>query len=486
MYKQVSVSILLSSLIVACNSDSSNEDGNPLAKSSVINLTTSRTGTSGDIIDINADGKMDLIVGAPEAKPSSEKSGAALIYLDYANNPAATINSYLPGENAGDYYGFSFANLGDVNGDTIDDFAIGAINAEGQASISGAVYVYQGGKNPPNLLAKLKGENSFDKFGFAISGGDVNGDGINDAIVTAPYTFHEEFQAGAVYVFFGGATLSDQPDVIIQGDKINASVGKAVDTGDVNGDGIADIIMDGHAKVFIYYGGTNLKTKIETDPTPDVKIRSDGGAHGGSGFGYTIAFAGDMNGDGFGDIIVGNPRRSAPTVYDNTGSFYIFKGGDDLPSEYFEDNIDYRLVKVVGATANDKFASSIKVLPDVDGNGTHDILVGAKWADGGADGKSLITGNVYLFHGEDLLVEDATKELTVAEAVKAFPQNISSAEYGAFVASDEHSVFAGSPGSNKHDGGVALNDLHGGSDVVIADHDHESHVSTEDPHAGHH
>ena len=485
MYKKIGVTILLTTLVAACNSDSTDEDdGNPQAKTAVINLTTSRVGASGDIVDLNNDGKMDLIVGAPEAKPSSEKTGAALIYLDYKNNPATTVDSYLTGESDGDYYGFSYADIGDVNGDDINDYALGAINAEGDAVISGAAYVYEGGAYPPRLLAKLNGENAFDKFGFAITGGDVNGDGISDAIVTAPYTFHDEFQAGAVYVYFGGSDFSDKPDVVIQGDKINASVGKAVATGDVNGDGIADILMDGHAKVFIYYGGADLKTRIENDMTPDVKIRSDGCCHGGSGFGYTIAYPGDVDGDGFGDIVIGNPRRSAATVYDNAGSFYIFKGGDDLPSEFFESVVERRIVKIASSVANDRFAESVKVLPDVDGNGTVDFLIGAKWAD---NGESLITGNVYLFHGEDLRVDDPSVELTVSAANKAFPQNKSSAEYGSFVASDAQSVFVGSPGSNKHDGSVELKDLlNGGSDVIVAQHDHSEHSDDEHAAHGHH
>jgi len=482
MYKRISSTILLSSLVFACTTDpNNNEEGNPQAKSSLINLTASRAGVSGDIADFNNDGKMDLIVGAPEAKPSSNKSGAALIYLDYENNPADTIDDYLAGEGDGDYFGFSYSNLGDVDGDNISDYAIGAINAEGHAPISGSAYVYKGGEYPPQLLVKLKGENTFDKLGYALTGGDVNGDGIGDIISTAPFTFHEEFQAGAVYVFFGGEKLSDQPDIIIQGDKINASVGKAVATGDVNGDGFADIIMDGHAKVFIYYGGTDIKSRIENDMTPDVKIRSDGCCHGGSGFGYTIAYAGDVDGDGFGDIFVGNPNRSSAAVYDNAGSFYIFKGGDDLPSEFFEDVAERRIVKVASTIPNDRFASSVKVLPDIDGNGVIDFLVGAKWANGGIDGTTEITGNVYLFHGEDLLIEDSSIQLSVANAAMAFPQDKASAEYGAFVASDSHNIFAGMPGANKHDGGAVLKSLHnGGSDVVIvqldeSEHDHATH-----------
>ena len=141
-------------------------------------------------------------------------------------------------------------------------------------------------------------------------------------------------------------------------------------------------------------------------------------------------------------------------------------------------------MKVASSIANDRFAYSVKVIPDTDGNGTVDFLVGAKWANTSPERDGLITGNVYLFHGEDLLVEDSSVELSVSVASKAFPQNSVSAEYGAFVASDGQTVFAGAPGSNKHDGSVELKDLRAdGSEVVIAEHDHSEH---EHHSGGHH
>ncbi len=464
--KKLGIGILLPGLLVSCF-DKPEEDGNPNQKTGVVNMTTSRLGMSGGFFDINSDGQIDFIAGAPQANVGS-KSGAAMIYLDYKNNPAQTADAILTGEADGDFFGFNFANVGDVNGDSKPDFAISALNAEGEAGLSGAVYVYQGGEFPPKLIAKLNGEHAFDKFGFSITGADVNGDGVSDVIVSAPHTFHEEFQAGAVYVYFGGTSFDSKPDVLIKGDKVKAGVGMAVAAGDVNGDDIADIIMDAHSKVYIYYGGSDIDTRINEDPTPDVNIRSDSGRHGGSGFGYALAYLGDVDGDGFGDIAIGNRRRSSPSFYDNAGSLYVFKGGDNLPAEYFEDNTDYRMVKVVGNGFDEQLAYSIAAVGDIDGGGSPDLVVGARWANSGADGDDLITGNVYLFYGEDLNAADPAVDQTVELAAMKFAQQSGSAELGSFVAVHEHKLVSGMPGANKHDGGLLMSELHEGSSITVS------------------
>ena len=450
----------------ACGGGSDN-DGNPNADQLSINLDTSRLGASGGFIDINADGFADAIIGAPEATSSVNKTGAAVLFLGSEDGLSNTIDAAMAGEGNGDFFGFSYANVGDVNDDDKDDFVIGAINAEGDAGISGAAYVYKGGEFPPEMLLKLNGQESFDKFGYAIAGGDVNDDGVNDILVSSPYTFTEDFQSGSVNIYFGGKEIDNKPDVIIKGDKVNASVGIAIATGDVNGDGVDDIIMDGHAKVFIYYGGKTLKENIAADPTPNVKIRSDGGAHGGSGFGYTLAYVGDVNNDEIGDFAIGNPRRSNPSTYDNRGSFYIFKGGKNLPKEYFEDDAEQRIVKIIGGQADDHFASAITLTKDVNGGGKKDLLIGADWADSGTEEDERITGNVYLFHTEELVVADPLVELNVGDAAKNYPIKQNSAEYGKFVAADNDSMLSGASGSEKHNGGVMLKNINSGSDEKV-------------------
>ena len=476
------VPIALSGMLVACGGG---DDGNPNAGDASVNYTTSRLGMSGGFVDVNGDGKKDLIVGAPEAKASSKKTGVATVYLAGENGIEEKASAVLEGEGEGDFFGFSFTNLGDVNGDSKNDFAIGALNAEGEAGISGAVYVYKGGENPPVLLAKLKGLNAFDKFGYSITSGDVNGDGLKDILVSSPHTFNEDYQSGVVSVYFGGESIAEKADVMIRGDKVNASVGQAVASGDINGDNIDDIIMDVSAKVYIYYGGADIKTRIADNVTPNVKIRSDSGGHGGSGFGYALAYAGDVDGDGYGDIAVSNPRRSNPATYDSSGSFYIFKGGKDLPAEFFEDNTDYRLVKVTGADMDDHLGSFIRNAGDVDGGGKPDFLVGANWANGGDDGKKMITGNIFLFHGEDLVVSKPEEDQAITLAKHAFPMSDSSSEYGGAIDSDGHLIFSGTPGANRHDGGYVLTYVHDGKAVVV-DENASNASAAADPHAGHH
>ncbi|MDH5232500.1 MAG: integrin alpha [Gammaproteobacteria bacterium] len=451
-------------LLVGCGAGSK-DDGNPNAGSGVINFKTSRIGSAGGFVDVNNDGNQDLIIGAPEAQGGEHKTGVATVMLAEGDTIRQHIYTTLSGEKKGDFFGYTIANLGDVNGDDKEDFAIGAINAEGEAGISGAVYVYQGSEHGPVLISKLKGEEAFSKFGFSIAGGDLNNDGINDVVVSAPYTFSQEFQAGAVYIYFGGHHLSHEADVVIKGDKVNASVGFALATGDVNGDNIDDLIMDGHSKVFIYYGGADIKTRIAENMTPNVNIRSDAGAHGGSGFGWSLAYAGDVDGDGFGDIAVGNPRRSSPSVYDSAGSFYIFRGGDNLPAEFFEDDATHRLVKIVGSSNDDHLGSAIVNIGDVNDDQKPDFLVGANWANAGADGKATIAGVVYLFHSDKLNVADASHDQSVLLATHAYSLEQSSAEFGTTIAAKGETLFSGAPGAHKHDGGFAVVSIHDGGKV---------------------
>lgn len=471
--KKTSLILLLSFVLVACIDGEKNNQGggNPNAGTGVVNYSKSRLGTAGGFIDLNGDGTEDAVAGAPEAHASDIKPGVVALYLMDADASTDEASMSLQGEGDGDFFGFSFAKLGDVDGDGKADFAIGAINAEGDAGMSGAAYVYRGGVYPPQQLLKLKGERAFDKFGFSLAGGDVNNDGINDIIVGAPYTITENyFQSGAVYVYFGSASMSGAPDIVIKGEKVQANIGTAVTTGDVNGDNVVDLIMDGHAKAYIYYGGTDIQSRINADPVPNVNIRSDSGRHGGSGFAYTLAYAGDINGDGIGDIAIANPRRSDPATYDNRGSVYIFKGfaaAVDEHVEFFEDNVNYRLVKIEGDSTDDQFGSAITMSADMSGDGTPELLVGARWANGGSDGTQLITGNTYLFHGEDLNVDDPAVALTVAAAHAAYPHDTLSSEFGTFVDVNDHIFISGAPGANQHDGAVLYKHLHDGTDVVV-------------------
>lgn len=446
-------------LMSGCTVEPPAVDGNPFAGKGVLNLTTAKLGQAGGFIDANSDGYADIIVGAPEASIARKKTGAALVYYGKQNGYTATPDVELTGQANGDMFGFSFVNLQDINGDGKADYAIGAINAAGEAELSGVVYVYAGGQPPVNPILTLKGRNAFDKFGYAISSGDVNHDGAADIIVSAPYTFHEEFQSGGIYIYFGGEQLDDKPDAIISGRKANASIGMAMATGDVNGDNVDDLIVDGHAKVYIYYGRSNMAERLTSSQTPDVMVRSDSSRHGGSGFGYAIEYLGDITDDGIGDFAVGNRRRSSPSVYDNRGSLYVFKGSATYPAEFYEDNLDYRVVKVLGEQTYDNFASSITNIGDVNQGGKTDLLVGARWADHDTANSKLVTGAAYILHGEDLQVLNPGEDQPITIAAARFSHDESSAEYGKFVAISGERILVGIPSANKHDGGIDITNI---------------------------
>ena len=186
-----------------------------------------------------------------------------------------------------------------------------------------------------SLVVNSKGDNALDRFGWDISSGDVNADGIRDIIVAAPYTFTDEagYQSGAVYVYFGGSTLSATPDVKITGISLNSGIGLALEAGDINGDTVADLFASGGGKlgprVMVFYGGTDFKTRVASATAADVAFTT-----GNSGFGDAMAYLGDVDGDGIGDIPIGSPKYStygSTALYDTNGAVDIFKGSATLP-----------------------------------------------------------------------------------------------------------------------------------------------------------
>ncbi len=297
-----------------------------------------------------------------------------------------------------------------------------------------------------------------DKFGWSVAGGDVNGDGKNDIIVSALFASEDYLDSGGVYVYYGGKKISARPDVTFSGDDFGAGIGYCVAAGDINGDGIADLFFDRGHEVQIYYGSKKFAARMAKNKEPDVIIHgrapTDSG-HTGSGFGRAIAYLGDFDGDGLGDFAIGQPRTSVPSPRDGLGSVYIFKGSKKLPSEIYESETDYRISKIAGASVGDFFGQSFSVVGDVNGRGTPDLLVGARWAN---DKGTLLTGKVYLFYGEDLIKSPTTVH-TPSRAKKIYSIKTQSGEYGrvlavSSVADSQVLFFTGAPFLDNHTGGA--------------------------------
>src|SRR6267154_620100 len=227
--------------------------------------------------DINGDGFADFIVGAPFLSPNGTGSGASYIVFGKASSFGAnfelsslngTSGFQINGEAAGDNAGFSVSSAGDVNGDGFADFIIGAPNAGPNGAKSGASYVVFGKSSgfSSNLdLSSLNGSNGFqingktagDYAGAAVSAGDINGDGLTDLLIGAPSAAPNGLYSGAAYVVFGKASgfpaslelssLNGSNGFQINGDSAYSLAGSSIaSAGDVNGDGITDIIIGAH------------------------------------------------------------------------------------------------------------------------------------------------------------------------------------------------------------------------------------------------
>jgi hypothetical protein len=227
---------------------------------------------------------------------------------------------YALGQSSFDTFGLSLAGGGDWNADGFADVAFGAPSSPGAGS-PGRVYVYRGGAKADGIAdVVLNGQSLNDEFGAAVAfAGDLNGDGFTDLAVGAPWNDTAGLDAGGVYVYFGGPTADGVADLTINGTVVGAHFGATVSgVGDVNGDGAADLLVGsgvdvGAGTTYLYLGGTAM------DQTADLTL------YEGAGFGAWISWAGDVNRDGYADWIIGSPSQSG-----GKGQAFVYYGGASL------------------------------------------------------------------------------------------------------------------------------------------------------------
>jgi hypothetical protein len=411
--------------------------------------------------DTDGDGYADLVVGAfgMDVGGNSD-AGAAYLFKGSASGIETTSAVKWEGEAADERLGLNW-DTADLNGDGYADVIIGVPNRN---SDKGTVLIFDGSSTgvPSTPSTTISGFSDGERFGFAVSkGGDINADGFDDLIVGAPtYDITGLENVGATYVFLGSAdSVPTSPSNTVSGQYDNGTLGACVSSaGDVNGDGFDDVITTSigvdnrRGAAFIYEGSasgmsTVASTVLAGSAEDDV-------------FGAFCTSAGDIDNDGFSDILIG-----AIGYEDYSGGVFVYYGSDtgipstadqvfqgtplehdetaliarvgDLNDDGFDDvaigsyfvngfdgvlNIHNGSASGASPTADDTLSGAVGsgeyfgvVLPsrDINGDGYPDLIVASP-------GYDSFTGRVYIFYGSASGPDKASPDLVYGEAQGGF------------------------------------------------------------------
>lgn len=345
--------------------------------------------------DFNNDGVTDIVAGSPYHDAASSDAGAAYLFLGGAPADSAW-DLRLLGEGQDDQLGYAVAGAGDLDRDGFDDIAIGARFSDRAGTDRGAVWIVFGGDPPfgSKQLVLLGNANGPNGFGHSLAGGDFNGDGFSDLAVGAPYDASVsavDTELSKVYIFFGGSQMDDAADVVLEAEGPVHQFGWSLAcAGDLNKDNYDDLAVGAdyygshtdlrRGKLYVYFGGNPM------DDAADVQLN---GENSYVWFGHSVAGAGDVNADGFDDLLVGSPMY--PGGFNNPafGRAYLLFGAagtsmDNVPDVVFD-----------GTFAHDQFGWDVDGGMDMNGDDVNDVIIGARFADcAGFD-----AGAAYVYYG---------------------------------------------------------------------------------------
>ena len=336
-------------------------------------------GTAGDV---NGDGLADVVIGAPQYSVWNN-AGQAWVYYGLRGGLSLIVNWTAQGNQDSAGFGYSVGTAGDVNGDGYDDVIVGAPYYDNGETNEGRAFVFLGTAAGIASTASwtAEGNQAEAHFGASVAtAGDVNGDGYDDVIVGAPGFDNGQTNEGRVYIYLGSATgPSASPDWIAEGNQPGASLGRTARTaGDVNGDGYDDVIIGASERAFVYHGSS-----AGLSLTAAWMAQSDQTA---ANFGSAVSTAGDVNGDHFDDVIVGASHYDNPGAGRGRAFVYHGSAGGLSPTANWTSS---------GDDTSRLFGASVGTAGDVNGDGYDDVIIGDFQHDEEVEGE----GRVHVFHG---------------------------------------------------------------------------------------
>lgn len=396
--------------------------------------------------DVNGDGYDDVLVGGKGKYTSYMRTGAGQTYVIFGKvtgwrmkTNLAQANASFVGEFNSDVAGSTMDGVGDVNGDGFDDILIGANQNDFGGRSSGQSYLIFGKADGWEMRVNLSeadasfiGEEAYDLSGLALAGiGDVNGDGYDDFLIgrnaEVSMEYSPDLRKGKAYLFFGKPmgwnmrTSLAEADVVFLGGVSLWSGMALAGGGDVNADGFDDFIIaahwkdenwEGSADVHLFFGRPEGWDKETLITDCDITFTTTGWFSFNGSIGlrdcWSASITGDLNGDGYDDILLGAPwkEREAGKTY------LVFGRPGETGSQFKLDLEETASASFIGERPG-YWAGRVCDGGDINGDGYDDILIGSYLSAHGG----IKAGETYLIYGKPA---GWTKDLNLSQADLSF------------------------------------------------------------------